>query len=117
MPSAVCYDDALAMLDSHLIDAVLIAVPHYDHPKYAIEAFRRGIHVMTEKPAGVYVRQVREMNEAADQAGVKFGIMFNQRTSPLYARAREIVQSGLLGQPKRLVWIVTNWYRTQAYYG
>lgn len=116
LSSAVCYDDALAMLDSHLIDAVLIAVPHYDHPKYAIEAFRRGIHVMTEKPAGVYVRQVREMNEAADQAGVKFGIMFNQRTSPLYARAREIVQSGLLGQPKRLVWIVTNWYRTQAYY-
>lgn len=81
-----------------------------------IECFKRGIHVMTEKPAGVYARQVREMNETADKAGVKFAIMFNQRTNPIFAKAREIVQSGELGQPKRLVWIVTNWYRTQAYY-
>lgn len=104
------------MLDSCLIDAALIAVPHYDHPKYAIEFFKRGIHVMTEKPAGVYAGQVREMNEAAEKAGVKFGIIFNQRTNPIYKKAREIVQSGALGKPKRLVWIITNWYRTQAYY-
>lgn len=116
LPSAVCFDDTIKMLDSGLIDAALIAVPHYDHPKYAIECFGRGIHVMTEKPAGVYIRQVREMNEAAEKSGVKFGIMFNQRANPLFAKARGIVQSGKLGQPKRLVWIVTNWYRTQAYY-
>jgi len=111
-----CFDNAEKMLDSGLIDAALIAVPHYDHPTYAIECFKRGIHVLTEKPAGVYARQVREMNEAADKAGVKFGIMFNQRTNPIYRKAREIVQSGALGKPKRLVWIITNWYRTQAYY-
>lgn len=115
-PSVMCFDDAIKMLDSGLIDSALIAVPHYDHPQYAIECFKRGIHVMLEKPAGVYVRQVREMNEAAEKSGVKFAIMFNQRANPLFARAREIVQSGKLGQPKRLVWIVTNWYRTQAYY-
>ena len=114
--SAERFVDAIKMLDSGLIDAALIAVPHYDHPKYAIECFKRGIHVMTEKPAGVYTRQVREMNEAAEKSGVKFAIMFNQRANPLFAKAREIVQSGKLGQPKRLVWIVTNWYRTQAYY-
>ena len=56
------------------------------------------------------------MNEEAQRSGKVFGIMFNQRTNPLFARAREIVQSGALGEPKRLVWIVTNWYRTQAYY-
>jgi len=111
-----CYLDAIEMLDSGKIDSVLIAVPHYSHPVYAMEAFKRGIHVMIEKPAGVYCRQVREMNEAADKASVKFGIMFNQRTNPLYAKAKEIVSSGALGEPKRLVWIVTNWYRTQAYY-
>ena len=110
------FTDAIEMLDSGKIDTVLIAVPHYNHPTYAIEAFKRGIHVMTEKPAGVYTRQVREMNEAADKAGVKFGIMFNQRTTPLYVKAHEIVKSGALGELKRLVWIVTNWYRTQAYY-
>lgn len=110
------FDDAEKMLDSSLIDACLIAVPHYDHPRYAKECFKRGIHVMTEKPAGVYTSQVREMNEAAKASGVKFAIMFNQRTDPLYSRAHEMVKSGQLGGLKRMVWIITNWYRTQAYY-
>ena len=114
--SIALFTDAITMLDSGLIDAALIAVPHYDHPKYAIECFHRGIHVLIEKPAGVYTRQVRIMNEEAEKANVKFGIMFNQRTNPLFVKAREIVQSGALGTPKRLVWIITNWYRTQAYY-
>lgn len=115
-PSIALFTDTLEMLDSGLIDAALIAVPHYDHPTYAIECFQRNIHVLIEKPAGVYTRQVRIMNEEAEKANVKFGIMFNQRTNPLFAKAREIVQSGALGAPKRLVWIITNWYRTQAYY-
>ncbi len=112
-----CFTNAGEMLDSGLVDAVLIALPHYDHPVYAQKnVFERKIHVLTEKPSGVFARQVREMNEAADRSGVKFGIMFNQRTNPIYIKAREIVKSGLLGEPKRLVWIITNWYRTQAYY-
>ena len=115
-PEIHLFTDANEMLDSGLVDSVLIAVPHYDHPTIAIECFKRGIHVLTEKPAGVYARQVREMNEAAAKSGVKFGIMFNQRTNPIYAKAREIVQSGELGELKRMVWIITNWYRTQAYY-
>ncbi len=110
------FADYKEMLDSGVVDAALIAVPHYDHPTIAIECFKRGIHVLTEKPAGVYAKQVREMNKAAEKSGVKFGIMFNQRTNPIYAKAREIVRSGQLGQLKRMVWIVTNWYRTQAYY-
>lgn len=116
LPSAACFPSIVPMLESGLVDAVLIAVPHYDHPTCAMECFRRGIHVITEKPAGVYLRQAREMNEAARKSGVVFAIMFNQRTNPLFLRAKQIVQSGLLGAPKRLVWIVTNWYRTQAYY-
>lgn len=116
LPSVATFLDAKEMLDSGLIDAALLTIPHYGHPACAMECFQRGIHVMTEKPAGVYARQVRKMNEAAQKSAVKFGIMFNQRTNPLFIRMREIVQSGKLGKPKRLVWIVTNWYRTQAYY-
>jgi predicted dehydrogenase len=56
------------------------------------------------------------MNEVARKSGKIFGVMFNQRTNPLFARARELVVSGRLGEPKRLVWIITNWYRTQFYY-
>ena len=115
-PNVSIYTDYKEMLDSGVVDSVLIATPHYDHPTIAIECLHRNIHVITDKPAGVYARQVREMNEAAEKSNAKFGIMFNQRTNPLYAKAREIVQSGELGELKRMVWIITNWYRTQAYY-
>lgn len=111
------FDDAIAMLDSGLIDSCIVAVPHYDHPKFAIECMKRGIHVMVEKPAGVYTLQVREMNEEADRhPEVVFGLMFNQRTSYLYRRMRELVQSGKYGEIRRTNWIITNWYRPQAYY-
>ena len=111
------FDNAIDMLDSGLIDACMICVPHYDHPALAIECMKRGIHVMVEKPAGVYTRQVREMNaEAAKHPDVVFGMMFNQRTNCLYRKMRELVQSGAYGQLRRTNWIITNWYRPQAYY-
>ena len=111
------FDNAIAMLDSGLIDACIVSVPHYDHPKYAMECMKRGIHVMVEKPAGVYTKQVREMNEeAARHPEVKFGLMFNQRTDHIYRKMRELVQSGKYGQIRRVNWLITNWYRPQAYY-
>ncbi len=110
------FDDYRQMLASGLIDAVIVAVPHYFHPVIAEEAFAAGLHVLTEKPAGVRASDVLKMNEAARKSGKVFGIMWNQRTNPLFRKAREIVRSGTLGEPKRLVWIITNWYRTQSYY-
>ena len=110
------FSTAEEMLDSGLVEAALVAVPHYDHPKYAIECFKRNIHVMVEKPAGVYTKQVREMNEAAANSNVKFGLMFNQRTDHIYRKMRELVRGGSLGQIRRTSWIITNWYRPQAYY-
>ena len=110
------YADYHQLLDDHICDAILIATPHYDHPIIAIEAFEKGYHVMSEKPAGVYTKKVREMNEAAAKSGKVFAMMYNQRTNPTYQKVREIIQSGELGEPKRLVWVITNWYRTQAYY-
>ena len=116
IPDAARFDNAEAMLDSGLIDACLIAVPHYDHPRYAMECFKRGIHAMVEKPAGVYTKKVREMNEAAEKSGVVFGMMFNQRTNPIYIKMRELLQSGELGELRRTNWIITDWYRSQLYY-
>lgn len=113
----VFFSTAEEMLESGLIEACIIAVPHYSHTKYAIECMNRGIHVMLEKPAGVYTKQVREMNEAAKQhPQVVFGMMFNQRTNHIYRKMRELVQSGKYGQIRRTNWIITDWYRTQGYY-
>lgn len=111
------YTDAIEMLDSGEIDACLICVPHYDHAKYAIECMNRSLHVMVEKPAGVYTLQAREMNKVADQhPEVSFGMMFNQRTNCVYRKVRELVQSGKYGQVRRVNWIITNWFRPQAYF-
>ena len=118
LPGKITYfDDAIKMLDSSLIDACIIAVPHYDHPKYAMECMKRGINVMVEKPAGVYTKQVREMNEEADRhPEVVFGMMFNQRTNCIYRKLHEFINSGEYGEIRRVNWIITNWYRPQAYY-
>ncbi len=111
------FPTAEEMLDSGEIDACIVAVPHYDHPKYVIACIERGIHVMCEKPAGVYTKQVREMNEvAAKHPEVVFGMMFNQRTNCVYKKMRELVQSGKYGQIRRTNWIITDWYRPQAYF-
>ena len=109
-------DDAIKMMESGLIDAVIVAVPHYFHPQYAMEGFKHHLHVMCEKPAGVYTKQVREMNAAAEKADVAFGMMFNQRTNCVYRKMKEIVDSGEMGAIRRTNWIITNWYRPQAYY-
>lgn len=111
------FDNAIEMLDSGKINACIVSVPHYDHPKYAMECMKRGIHVMVEKPAGVYTKQVKKMNaEAKKHPEVVFGMMFNQRTNCIYRKMREIVKSGKYGNIRRTNWIITTWYRPQAYY-
>ncbi len=115
--SIAYFDDAIAMLDSGLIDGCIVSIPHYFHAQYAMECMKRGIHVMVEKPAGVYTKQVREMNAEADRhPELVFGMMFNQRTNCLYRKMRELVQSGEYGEIRRTNWIITDWYRSQAYY-
>lgn len=111
------FETAEEMLDSGLIEACMVCVPHYDHPKYAIACMKRGIHVMVEKPAGVYTKQVREMNaEAEKHPDVVFGMMFNQRTNHIYRKMHELVRSGIYGNIRRTNWLITTWYRPQAYY-
>ena len=111
-----CFGDYREMFKSGLIDAALISVPHPLHAKIAIEALGAGLNVLTEKPEDITVSAAERLNDAAKKSGLVFGIMFNQRTNPLFARARELVRAGEIGEIKRSVWIITNWYRTQHYY-
>ncbi len=115
-PAVEVFEDAEALYKSGLCDAVLISVPHYDHAPLAIKAFEYGLHVITEKPAGVYTKQVLEMNEAAKSSGKLFGIMYNQRTNPIYQKLRKMIQNGTLGEIKRVQWTITDWYRPQGYH-
>jgi len=110
------FTDYRAMLDSGKVDAIIIAVPHYFHPEMAKEAFRRGIHVICEKPVAITSREAREMNAAHADSDVVFGAMFQQRTDPVHLKVKEMLEDGTLGNIRRVNWIITSWFRTQTYY-
>ena len=111
------FDDYQTMYDSGLIEAVLVVTPHYLHPQMAMDAMNKNLHVLVDKPAGVYTSQVKKMNEmAASRPELTFAMMFNQRTNPLYQKLKEIIDSGEIGEIRRSNWIITTWWRPQAYY-
>ena len=110
------FEDYREMFASGLLNAVIVAVPHPLHAQIAEEAFQHGLHVLVEKPLDIAVSKAERLAVVAKQSGKRFAVMFNQRTNSLFRRARDIVQNGELGELKRTVWIITNWYRTQQYY-
>ena len=120
--SGVCGDSVAYFADSHemiksgLVDAVMNVEHGISHPIIGIDAFENGLNVLSEKPIGVYTKSIYPFMEAAKKSGKAFGIMYNQRTNKLYQKMREMVKDGSLGELKRCVWIITDWYRTQAYY-
>ncbi len=114
--NVVAFADYEEMLHSGLCDAVIVAVPPYDHQALVCQALEAGLHVICEKPAGVYTKQVKEMNAAAERSDKLFGMMFNQRSNSIYRKMQEMVAGGELGEIKRVNWIITNWYRSQNYF-
>jgi predicted dehydrogenase len=105
------------LLGARVCDAVLIATPHYDHPRVGMAALQQGYHVLCEKPIAVGVKAARELIDISKKHPAQiFGIMYNQRTNPMYQKLRELVRDGELGDITRVTWLVTDWFRTWAYY-
>ena len=115
-PGAKGYSDWRELVRDPDVEAVIVAVPHPLHARMAMEALELGKHVLVEKPVDISITRAQALNEGARKSGKVFGIMFNQRTNPLFAKARKILQNGELGDLRRTVWIITNWFRTQSYY-
>jgi len=123
--AALCYTKAYydyrdLFKDSGL-EAVLIAVPHYDHTPISVDAFKQGIHVLCEKPLAVHVNDAKKSIKAYEEAkeknpNIMFGLMFMERTYPAYRKIKDILDSGELGKLTRVTWINTAWFRSQAYY-
>ncbi len=116
LPFAKTFTSADELIESGEVDAVIICTPHYSHPELVMKALENGLHTVTEKPAGVYTKQVRQMNEFAAKQDKTFAMMFNQRTNCVYRKIKEITDSRKYGEIRRVNWIITDWYRTQAYY-
>ncbi len=116
-PDVPFYDNYINMLESGKVDAIVTCVPHCLHPQMGMEALKRDIHALVEKPAGVYTQQVRELNDlAAAKPELTFGIFFNQRMNPLYQKLKQMIDNREIGAIRRTNWIITTWWRPQGYY-
>ena len=115
------FKDSAAMIRSGEIDAILVATPHYDHTTIGIDAFNNGLHVLVEKPISVHPKDAQRLIAAYQAAKKKnkkitFSSMFQSRSIGYYKKIREVIQRGDLGELTRVNWIVTNWFRSHAYY-
>ena len=108
--------DHREMMDSGEVDAVIIATPHPSHPEIAVDAFERGLHVLCEKPLAAHVKAARIMVAASARSSVKFGVVFQLRTSPIFRKAKELIEAGEIGALRRAIWITTRSFRSQGYY-
>ena len=118
-PQIKGFSESAAMIRSGLIDAILICTPHYDHTTIGIDALGFGLHVLVEKPLSVHKADCERLIAAYDKRPKQsqlFAAMFNQRTDPHYIKLRKMIQGGELGEIRRINWIITDWFRTEAYY-
>jgi len=116
-PDVPVFADLADLLSSGCVDAIVATTPHYLHPEMGIAGLRAGVHVLVDKPLGVYTKQARDLVEvAAATPGLTFAVMLNQRTHPLFKRVKEIVDAGEIGRIMRTNWIATNQWRPQGYY-
>ena len=116
-PGLPFFDNYMDMLESGVVNAIVTTVPHYDHCVIGIDALKRGIHLLGEKPAGVYTKEVERLIAAADENPEStFAIFFNQRTNPLYQKVKQLMDDKAIGDLQRATWIITTWWRPQGYY-
>ncbi len=110
------FTDSAKMIRSGAIDAVLIATPHYAHTTVGIDALNNGLHVLVEKPISVHKADCERLLAAHRGRKTVFAAMFNQRSETVYRKIKKMVADGELGDIRRVSWIVTDWFRPEAYY-
>ena len=115
-PGVPWFDDVSSLLRSGTVDAVIVATPHYAHTTVGIAALKAGLHVLVEKPVSVHKADALKLLAAHRDKRQIFAVMLNQRTDPRYRKLRDMVRGGRLGKVRRINWIITDWFRPEAYY-
>ena len=115
-PQAKHFTRSEELIASGRVDAVLIATPHFDHTPTGMAALQQSLHVLVEKPISVHKADCERLIAAHKNPRQVFGAIFNQRTDPYYLKIREMIHGGELGEIRRMNWIITNWFRSKAYY-
>lgn len=115
-PDLAFFATGSELIHSGTVDAVIIATPHYDHTTLGIETLEAGLHLLVEKPISVHKSDCERLIAAHTNPDQVFAAMFNQRTDPKYIKLKELIDSGQLGEIRRIQWTITNWFRTDYYY-
>lgn len=111
------YADYKDMVAKESLDGVIIATPHYSHEEIAVYLIEHGVNTLIEKPASPTVGMAKHIAEvAAAHPHVKVGVSYNQRSNKMYIKAKRMLSDGTLGDIQRVNFIITDWYRSQAYY-
>jgi UDP-N-acetyl-2-amino-2-deoxyglucuronate dehydrogenase len=93
------YDALDAFLDHRPMDLVAIGSPSGLHAEQGIAAAARGLHVLVEKPLDITTERADALIAAADRAGVKLGVFFQDRLKPDVVAMKGIIDRGALGKP------------------
>jgi UDP-N-acetyl-2-amino-2-deoxyglucuronate dehydrogenase len=111
--------EAYAELDAFLahrpMDIVIVGSPSGLHAVHGIAAARQGLHVLVEKPIDINTKRADALIAEAEKAGVKLGVIFQDRLKPGVRRMKEFVDRGTLGSPI-LADARVKWYRPPEYY-
>lgn len=110
------FTDYRKLLKVGICDAVLIATPHFSHTTIGIAALKAGYHVLVEKPISVHKADCERLIDAHTNKKQVFAAMFNRRTDPHYSKVKQLIETGQLGEIRRISWIITDYFRTCAYY-
>ncbi|HUD49850.1 MAG TPA: Gfo/Idh/MocA family oxidoreductase [Candidatus Baltobacteraceae bacterium] len=111
------FADGGELIRSGEVDAVIIATPHYQHTSLGIAALKAGLHIMVEKPISAHKADAERLIAVRRQFPKQvFAAMFQMRTESRYAKIKKLIAEGQLGQVVRLTWIMTDWFRSEAYY-
>jgi predicted dehydrogenase len=115
-PDIPFHDKAADLIADERVDAVLVATPHYDHTTLGVDTLNAGKHLLVEKPISVHKADCEKLIAAHTDKSLVFSAMFNQRTDPRYIKLQKLIADGQLGEIRRVVWNITNWFRTSSYY-
>jgi scyllo-inositol 2-dehydrogenase (NADP+) len=98
-PDIAAFDDAALMLDSGLIDIVVVSTPPNSHYSWAKEALQRGIHVVLEKPMALTAAECDELIALAAEKNLTLVVYQNRRFDRDFVTMRRLIESGAIGEP------------------
>jgi len=111
------FSDGEELIRSGEVDAVIIATPHYQHTTLGMAALNAGLHVMVEKPISAHKADAQRLIAVRQKhPRLVFAAMFQMRAESRFLKIKKLIADGGLGRIVRFSWIITEWFRTEAYY-